>query len=72
MLQTAKSPRGKFAEPAWQIATLFPNQGVWDEGDYLALTTNHLVEFSDGYIEVLPMPTMSHGSLPPNIPRRRR
>jgi Uma2 family endonuclease len=64
MLQTAKSPRvpprGKPTEPAWQIATLFPDQGVWDEGDYLALNTNHLVEFSDGHVEVLPMPKMSH------------
>src|SRR2546423_14435448 len=60
MLQTAKSPRTKSAEPAWDIARLFPNQGVWDEGDYLALATNHLVEFSDGFIEVLPMPTSSH------------
>jgi Uma2 family endonuclease len=47
-------------EPAWDIARLFPDQGYWDEGDYLALDTNHLVELTDGYIEVLPMPTTSH------------
>jgi Uma2 family endonuclease len=29
-------------------------------GEYLDLNSNHLVEFSDGYIEVLPMPTMRH------------
>jgi Uma2 family endonuclease len=48
------------AEPAWDIARLFPFQGAWDEADYLALDTNHLVEFTDGYIEVLSMPKQSH------------
>ena len=50
----------KEGEPAWEIARLFPNQGFWSEEDYLALDGNHLVEFSDGYVEVLPMPTTSH------------
>lgn len=48
------------AQPAWDIARLFPPQGYWDERDYLALDTNHLVEFTDGYIRVLPMPDMAH------------
>ncbi|HEX8199369.1 MAG TPA: Uma2 family endonuclease [Isosphaeraceae bacterium] len=48
------------AEPAWDVARLFPNQGFWSEEEYLALDTNHLVEFSHGSIEVLPMPTTSH------------
>jgi Uma2 family endonuclease len=47
-------------EPTWEIAYLFPPQGMWGEGEYLALTTNRLVEFSDGYIEVLPVPTELH------------
>ena len=47
-------------EPAWDIARLFPPQGEWSEEDYFALDTNRLVEFSDGFIEVLPMPTMGH------------
>ena len=50
-------------EPAWDIAKLFPNQGEWGEDDYLALDTNHLVEFTNGYIEVLPMPTIPHQRL---------
>src|SRR5947208_7239106 len=50
----------KEGEPAWEIARLFPNQGFWSEEDYMALDGNHLVEFSDGYVEVLPMPTTSH------------
>src|SRR5687767_15399448 len=48
------------AEPAWEIATIFPLQGAWSEADYLSLNTNHLVEFSHGRVEVLPMPTQSH------------
>jgi Uma2 family endonuclease len=46
-------------QPALDIARLFPDQGYWSEDDYLELDTNHLVEFTDGYIEVLPMPTTS-------------
>jgi Uma2 family endonuclease len=47
-------------DPTWEIAHLFPSQGDWSEEEYLALETNHLVEFSDGILEVLPMPTTSH------------
>jgi Uma2 family endonuclease len=41
---------------------LDPLQGLWTEEQYLALTnqSNHLIEFTDGVIEVLPMPTRSH------------
>jgi Uma2 family endonuclease len=69
-LMKAKIPRrgsgnGSFAlasepEPAWDVARLFPAQGDWSEEDYLALEGNRLVEFSDGYLEVLPMPTADH------------
>ncbi|MDQ2996133.1 MAG: Uma2 family endonuclease [Chloroflexota bacterium] len=47
---------------AWEVAPLLPERGEWREEDYLWLTnhTNRLVEFSDGYIEVLPMPTDEH------------
>lgn len=47
-------------EPTWDVAQLFPPQGDWSEAEYLALDTNHLVEFSQGYVEFLPMPTLSH------------
>lgn len=47
-------------EPAWEIARLFPLQGSWTEEEYLALGGNHLVEFCDGRVEVLPMPTDFH------------
>jgi Uma2 family endonuclease len=42
------------------VARLFPDQGAWSEEEYLALGGNRLVEFSDGHVEVLPMPTTSH------------
>ena len=37
-------------------------QGLWTAAQYLKLTaaTNRLIEFTDGDIEVLPMPTRSH------------
>lgn len=39
-----------------------PPQGEWSEEEYLWLTdhTNRLLEFTDGAIEVLPMPTDQH------------
>lgn len=53
---------GPGSEPAWDIATLFPPQGAWSIDDYLTLTdsTNRLIEFTDGRIEVLEMPTIAH------------
>src|SRR5436305_10378367 len=52
-------------EPAWEVAHLFPLQGAWTESEYLALTdsSNHPVEFSNGCIEVLPVPTLSHQTI---------
>ncbi len=50
-------------EPVWEIATLFPDQGQWSEEEYLGLGTNRLVEFSDGTLEVLPMPTQTHQTI---------
>lgn len=48
-----------------EIAALLPEQGAWSEHDYLWLTdgTNRLVEFTDGFIEVLPMPTEKHQAI---------
>lgn len=48
------------SEPVWDLARLFPHQGAWTEEDYLTLETNHLIEYSHGQIEVLPMPTILH------------
>jgi Uma2 family endonuclease len=62
MNHSRKSPARKAhpAEPTWDVAYLFPTQGNWSEEDYLALNGNQLVEFANGYLEVLPMPTTSH------------
>src|SRR5687767_2630044 len=50
------------AGPAWDIAHLFPDQGDLSESDYLKLTKHArmLAEFSDGFIDVLPMPPTAH------------
>ena len=47
------------------ILDLLPNQGGWTDEEYLWLTdhTNRLVEFTDGFLEVLPMPTDRHQSV---------
>jgi Uma2 family endonuclease len=47
-------------EPAWEVAYLFPAQGSWTESEYLGLPGNRLVELSNGFLEILPMPTTSH------------
>ena len=47
-------------DPVWEIAELFPEQGLWREQDYLAINTNRLVEFDNGMIEVLPVPKKTH------------
>jgi Uma2 family endonuclease len=47
------------------VLDLLPLQGRWDEEQYLWLTdhTNRLIEFTDGYIEVLPRPTDNHQAI---------
>ena len=47
------------------LLELLPPQGGWTEEGYLWLTddTNRLIEFTDGYIEVLPMPTSKHQAI---------
>lgn len=53
----------------WQAAgleiDLLPLQGLWTEEQYLRLTdqTNHLIEFTNGDVEVLPMPTRKHQAI---------
>lgn len=47
-------------QPTWDVALLFPEQGNWSVEEYLALPGNRLVEYADGRLEVLPMPTTLH------------
>ena len=53
----------KLVRPAYGIELdLLPLQGTWTEEQYLVLSnqTNHLVEFTDGRIELVPLPTSRH------------
>ncbi len=47
------------------VLDLQPIQGLWTEEQYLAMTdhSRRLLEFDDGYIEVLPMPTDKHQAI---------
>lgn len=47
------------------LPDLLPEQGGWSEEEYLVLTdpTRRLVEYTDGYLEVLPGPTDRHQTL---------
>ena len=62
-------PRPRARRRAWKLrveqgrlADLLPAQGEWTADDYLWLSrdTNHLIEWADGWIEELPMPTVTH------------
>jgi Uma2 family endonuclease len=55
-----KKPKARVGEPVWEIAYLFPNQGTWSVEDYLGLDSNCLIEYINGHIEVLPMPSLAH------------
>jgi Uma2 family endonuclease len=47
------------------VLAVLPLQGQWSEEAYLWLTehTSRFIEFTDGYIEVLPLPTDAHQTL---------
>lgn len=47
------------------VLSLDPLQGHWTEEQYLLLTdqTNRLLEYTDGSIEILPMPTDNHQAM---------
>jgi len=53
-----------FSPRAWKnfLVNILPPQGAWTEEQYLAFTdhTNRLIEFTDGRLEPLPMPTDRH------------
>jgi len=60
MTRALSRPTTRPGEPVWEIAELFPGQGLWSEEEYLALRTRRLIEFDNGTIEVLPVPTRTH------------
>jgi Uma2 family endonuclease len=47
------------------LEDILPRQGGWSEEEYLVLTDhrNRLIEFTDGFLEVLPMPTDKHQAI---------
>ena len=47
------------------LEDILPPQGQWSEEEYLVLTDhrNRLIEFTDGFLEVLPAPTDEHQSI---------
>ena len=47
------------------LCDAMPSQGYWSDEQYLWLTdhTRRLVEFSDGRVEELPMPTVLHQAI---------
>jgi Uma2 family endonuclease len=48
-----------------RMLELLPPQGGWSEEEYLWLSenTNRLIEYTDGYIEELSMPTLKHQNI---------
>jgi Uma2 family endonuclease len=60
-------PRSKSGEPelVWELATMFPAQGSWTKEEYLCLTdsTNRRIEYTNGRLEFLAMPTLTHQRL---------
>jgi Uma2 family endonuclease len=55
-----KPIQSKPGEPIWEIARHYPNQGEWSERDYFALESDNFIEFDNGHLEFLPIPTFDH------------
>ena len=60
-----RSRSSEIGEPVWELAELYPRQGQWTESSYLHVAvdrrhTNRLMEFVDGRLEILSMPSTLH------------
>jgi Uma2 family endonuclease len=53
-------PRSRRGTPTWELAHLFPRQGDWTEEDYFKLEAEQRIEYLNGCLVFLPMPTRSH------------
>lgn len=61
MGKTADYPKpSKRGEPVWELLHHYPPQGYWSEEDFLSLDENILIEYTNGTLEFLPMPTTLH------------
>ena len=47
-------------DPTWELVEQFPRQGSWSESEYLHQEFSGLVEFSNGTLEFLPVPSIVH------------
>jgi Uma2 family endonuclease len=73
MMASASIPAGSLPTMSlppsrrWEelLAEILPPQGQWSEEQYLVLTDHRsrLIEFTDGILEALPMPTDKHQSV---------
>src|SRR5437868_5993722 len=59
---TSLPPRQEWKD---MLEDILPPQGEWSEEEYLILTDHRcrLIEYTDGFLEVLPMPTNKHQAL---------
>ena len=53
------------------LCEVLPPQGAWSDEEYLWLTDRckRLIEFTDGHVQELPMPTFTHQAVLPPVPR---
>lgn len=65
MLSSSSTVRPNQAQLDDLLLRVLPDQGQWSDDDYLWLTehTNQLIEMTDGFLEVLPVPTDEHQTL---------
>ncbi len=67
MANLTTSPTALPSVQEWKdvLEDILPPQGRWSEDEYLVLTDhrNRLVEYTDGFLEVLPIPTDKHQSV---------
>jgi Uma2 family endonuclease len=63
IFEHAVKRRSAPGDPTWEMTRFYPTQGSWTEAEYLSLNTNELIEFSDGFLEFLPMATPFHQAI---------
>ena len=60
----SEAPPLRRGGPVWRLAETFPEQGEWNDADYLALDVEgERIELVDGCLEFLTMPIRRHESL---------
>ena len=60
----SEAPPLRRGRPVWRLAQTFPEQGDWNDADYLALDVKgERIELVDGCLEFLTMPIRRHESL---------